>query len=161
MRSPQILWLGVLLTLVATAAPPAVAGPMGPKGGDKPLKVFVQQPGQLFCPSSALVFEKMVIPGGRCFTLLLVRETAGTSLAFAEPELGVPPGQLVRLNTPAGAKLKGRIFFLVPVQTTIILIPVNTITLVPVRIEDFGPRLMIVLLGTPSPNVTVIFSVRL
>ena len=133
---------------------------MGPKG-EKPLRVFSQQPGQRFCPSSALVLGNIVIPAGRCYTLLLVRETGGTFLAFAAPDLGIPPGQLVRLTTPAGAKLRGRIFFLVPIQTTTVLIPVNTITLVSVRVEDFGPKVAFVVVGRPSPGVTVVFSVRL
>ncbi len=160
MRGSRFLWPVLTLSLVLAAVLPAVAGPMGPKG-ENPRRVFVQQPGQRFCPSSALVFGNKIIPAGRCYTLLLIRETGGTFLAFAAPDLGIPPGQLVRLTTPAGAKLRGRIFFLVPIQTTTVLIPVNTITLVLVRVEDFGPKLAIVLVGTPSPNVTVLFSVRL
>jgi hypothetical protein len=78
-----------------------------------------------------------------------------------EPGAKIPPGQLVRLSTPAGPKLRGRIFFVVPLETPVVLVPLNTITLVATRIEDFGTRLAIVLVGTPSPNLTVIFSVRL
>jgi hypothetical protein len=33
--------------------------------------------------------------------------------------------------------------------------------LVATRIEDYGPRLAIVLVGTPSPNLTVVLSVQL
>jgi len=146
----------VLLLLLTVASFPAVAGP---RGG--PVKVLVQEPGQLFCPSAALVFQNIVIQPGRCYVLFVMRDDHSTFLAFAAPEAKIPRGQLVRLTTPAGAKLKGRIFFLVPIRTTAVLVPVNTITLVPVRIEDAGAKLSIVLIGTPSPNVTVIFSVRL
>jgi hypothetical protein len=90
-----------------------------------------------------------------------MRDSRGTFLAFASPEARIPHGQLVRLNTPAGPKLKGRIFFLVPIQTAVVLVPVNTITLVATRIEDFGPRVSIILIGTPVPNLTVIFSAKL
>jgi hypothetical protein len=82
------------------------------------------------------------------------------SLAFVPPDAHIPPGQLVRLNTPAGPKLKGRMF-LVPIQTAVVLVPVNTVTLVATRIEDTGPRLAITLVGVPAPNVTVIFSAHL
>ncbi len=156
MTNIRSVLLVLLLALTLAVASPAGAGP---KGG--PIKVLVQEPGQLFCPSSALVFQNIVIQPGRCYVLFLMRDGHGTFLAFAAPEAKIPPGQLVRLTTPAGAKLKGRIFFLVPIRTTAVLVPVNTITLVPVRIEDAGAKLSIVLIGTPSPNVTVIFSVRL
>ncbi len=155
MTSIRSLLLMSLLALTLAVAFPAVAGP---KGG--PVKVLVQKPGQLFCPSGALVFQNVVIQPGRCYVLFLMRDSQGTFLAFAAPEAKVPPGQLVRLTTPAGAKLKGRIFYLVPIQMTAVLVPANTITLVPVRIEDAGEKLSIVLIGTPRPNVTVIFSVR-
>ncbi len=158
MTTIRSLLLVLLLVLTLAVAFPAVAGP-GPKGG--PVKVLVQEPGQLFCPSAALVFQNIVIQPGRCYVLFLMRDSHGTFLAFAAREAKIPPGQLVRLTTPAGAKLKGRIFFLVPIQTTAVLVPVDTIRLVPVRIEDAGPKLSIVLIGTPNPNVTVIFSVRL
>ena len=39
----------------------------------------------------------------------------------------VPPGQIVRMGTPAGAKLKGRLFYLVPVNAPVTIIPVDTI----------------------------------
>lgn len=143
----------VVLTLVLVAL--AQAGPRWARERE----VVVPQ-GRVFCPSTVLVRGNIVIQPGRCFNLAIVRNIQGTFLAFTEPEIGIPPGQLVRLSTPAGAKLRGRIFFLVPLQTTAVFVPVNTIVLVPVRVEDFGPRVSITVINTPSPNLTVIFNAQ-
>ena len=77
---------------------------------------------------------------------LKLRDDRRTFLAFVPPDAHIPPGQLVRLNTPAGPKPKGRMF-LVPIQTAVVLVPVNTVTLVATRIEDIGARLAITLVG--------------
>ncbi len=154
MRETRLAALAVVvltLALVATAQ----AGPRVVRERE----VVVQQ-GKVFCPSTVLIHGNIVIQPGRCFTLAVLRNAQGTFLAFAEPGIGIPPGQLVRLTTPAGAKLRGRIFFLVPIQTTAILVPVNTIALVPVRVEDFGPRVSITIINTPSPNLTIIFNAQ-
>lgn len=60
-----------------------------------------------------------------------------------------------------GAKVKGRIFYVIPIRTTAVLMPANTITLVAVRVDDFGPKLSITLISVPTPNLVVIFTVRL
>ncbi len=148
-----VLILLLTVTLTAGAAPKAKSA--------KPLKVKVYAQGEAFCPTAVLVFGSIIIQAGRCYTLFILRESPGTFLAFADPGAKIPPGQLVRLTTPAGAKVKGRIFYLVPIQTTAVLVPLNTITLAAVRVEDFGPRLTIVLTSTAVPNVTVTFTVRL
>ncbi len=151
--------LSLALVLVLALGTLSIAAP-GPKM--KPLKVKLYNQGEVFCPSGALVYGNVIIQSGRCYSLFLLRESSGTFLAFGPPGPPmVPPGQLVRLSTPAGAKVKGRIFYLVPIQTTAVLVPVNTITLVGVRVEDFGPRVNVVLVGVPAPNVVVIFNVRL
>ena len=154
------LWLAGFINVVL-AVSPAVAGPKWQSGGPEgpPSKVLARNAGQLFCPSATLVYGTIVIPTGRCYMLSVLRNSGGTFLAFVPPDTKIPPGQLVRLNTPAGPKLNGRMF-LVPIQTNVVLVPLNTVTLVATRIEDFGPRLAIVLVGTPAPNLTVIFSVH-
>ncbi len=117
--------------------------------------------GQAFCPSSALVFHSIIIKPGRCYVLLTLRNSQGTFLAFAAPDTMIPPGQLVRMNTPAGAKFRGRIFYLVPIQTGAELIPMDTVTVVAVRVEDSGPQLSITLVDTPVPNLMIVFDVHL
>ncbi len=143
--------LVVLAVVAATAAP-------GPKV--RPVKLYEE--GEGFCPSAALVYGNVIIEPGRCYTLFILHATSGTFLAFGPPGPPmIPPGQLVRLSTPAGAKVRGRFFYLVPIQTSVILVPVNTVALVGVRVEDLGPRVSIALIGVPAPNVVVIFNVRL
>jgi hypothetical protein len=62
----------------------------------------------------------------------------------------IPPGP-VWLDTPAGPKLKRRLF-LVPLATEIAIVPVNSIALVPARIDDSETQLTIVVLKTAAPN---------
>jgi hypothetical protein len=67
---------------------------------------------------------------------------------------------LVRLTTPAGEKLRGHIFYLVPIVPAVPIVPIGTAIQITVRSEDEGPRLSLTIIGTPSPNLTVIFTVR-
>ncbi len=155
----RVTW-GLLLVLIPVLAlgTPSIAAP-GPKAN--PLKVKIYNQGEAFCPSAALVSGSVIVQSGTCYTLFVLREATGTFLAFGPPGPPmIPPGQLVRLSTPAGAKVRGRISYLIPIQTAVVLVPVNTITVVGARVEDFGPRLNIVLVGVPAPNVVVIFNVR-
>ena len=159
-RRIRALWPAMVLVFVLTSG--AGAGPKG-STDDHHGKSFTRNRGELFCPAAPLaplVRGGIIIPAGRCYVLSVLRDDRGTFLAFAPPDAHIPPGQLVRLNTPAGPKLKGRMF-LVPIQAAAVLVPVNTVTLVATHIEDTGPRLAITLVGMPVPNVTVIFSVQL
>ncbi len=158
MKGLRIVAAIVLVVFAVSSA--AVAGPYKAKPG-KPLRVKIHTQGQVFCPASALVFGNIVITSGRCYVVYVLRDVRGTFLAFAPPGAFIPPGQLVRLSTPAGAKLRGRIFYLVPIQTTAVIVPMNTISLVAFRAEDFGPQMVLILTSAPSPNVSVTFVVRL
>ena len=154
-----ILSTSIALLVILTLASASVAAP-GPKG-PKPLKIKVHAAGELFCPTSVLVYGNVVIATGRCYIVYVLRDSRGTFLAFVAPNAKIPPGQIVRLSTPAGAKVKGRIFYLVPIQTTAVVVPMNSIMLVAVKAEDFGPKLSLTIVGTPTPNLTVVFNVRL
>jgi hypothetical protein len=156
-------WCAIVLGFALTSA--ASAGPKwstndAPGDKDHHGKSFTRNRGELFCPTAPLVYGNMIIPARQCYVLSVLRDGRGTFLAFVPPDAHIPPGQLVRLNTPAGPKLKGRMF-LVPIQTPVVLVPINTVTLVATRIEDTGPRLAITLLGVPVPNLTTVFGVRL
>ncbi|MGH2397267.1 MAG: hypothetical protein ACRDFW_09805 [bacterium] len=157
MRRIGSLVLCLLLVLALTATASAAPKSKGPK----PAKVKVHAAGDLFCPTNVLVYGGVVISAGRCYLVYALRDSRGTFLAFAAPNAKIPPGQIVRLSTPAGAKVKGRIFYLVPIQTTAVLMPANSIMLVGIRAEDLGPRYSVTIVGIPSPNVGVIFNVRL
>lgn len=151
------LFAGLLVVLLSVA----LLGLAADAKPAKPLKVKVYGQGQVYCPASVLVAGGIIIRTGRCYTLYVIRDGRGTFLAFAQPQAFIPPGQIVRLNTPAGAKVKGRIFYLVPIQTTAVLVPLNTMTLVAVRVEDFGPQVAFVLTSVSAPNLTLVFQVRL
>jgi len=151
---PMALAALLALSLVA----PSNAAP-GPKAKPRKVKVFTQN--AAFCPAAALVYGNVVIQSGRCYTLFVLRDARGTFLAFGPPGPPlIPPGQIVRLGTPAGAKVRGRIFYLIPMRSTVTLVPVNTVMPVAVRVEDFGPKLTITLVSAPAPNLVVIFTVR-
>lgn len=154
-RVTALMLVLVLLTSLLSVAAPAGAKPA------KPAKVKSYKAGELFCPAGLLVFGNIIIQSGRCYVLFVLRDGNGTFLAFAAPDTKIPPGQLVRLHTPAGAKLRGRIFYLVPMRTTAAVVPMDSLMLVAVRADDFGPQLSLTIVGTPAPNLTVIFSVRL
>ena len=129
----------------------------GPKAKpSKGPKVKIHAKGETFCPGSALVLGNVVIASGRCYTVYTMRDTRGTFLAFGDPDYRIPPGQIVRLSTPAGAKVKGRIFYLVPLRPSAVIIPMNSIGLVSFRTTDYGPRLTLTLMGVPA-NVSVTF----
>lgn len=113
--------------------------------------------GTAFCPTSRLSAGGIVIRSGRCYTLFLVRDVRGVFLAFGPPAGMIPPGQIVRLSTPAGAKAKGRIFYWVPLHTRVALLPINTIKAVGARVQTDGPRVVFALTGVPASNITVVF----
>lgn len=143
-----------VLMVAALAALPAVAGP-GPKGGPaappgQGQKPVVRDAGQVYCPSRPLVSGNVIVPAGRCYMLSVLRDRTGTFLAFVPQGERVPRGQLVRLDTPAGPKLKGRLF-LIPLSTGVGLVPLNTLRLVPAQISDFGSVVHFVLTGLPGP----------
>ena len=157
MRVIRFVSLVMLLVLPLTMVSPAAADH---EREWKRRKVRFHDRGELFCPSATLLFDDVIIERGRCFVLSVLREPHGTFLAFVAPGAGIPAGQLI-LTSPGGFRLRQRILFLVPIRTQVVLVPVNTITFVPVRVEDFGPRLAIVLIGARHPGVTVVFNVRL
>ncbi len=152
-----VAFMAAVLTLALVTV--ANAGP-GPKPRGHQQEEVVEQ-GRTFCPSTALVYGRTVIRPGRCYGLAILRDTRGAFLAFTEPGIEIPHGQLVRLNTPAGAKLKGRIFYLVPLRATAEFVPINAIQLVPVRVDDFGPSVSFTIINAVSPNLTVVFSAQL
>ncbi len=156
MRSICLIGLFVGLVLGLKGEPVALAGPKA-----KRVAVKGYAAGEVFCVSNPLVAVpgSVVIQAGRCYRIGILRTFEGTFLAFLDPDYHLPPGQLVRLRTPAGLKLRGRIFYLVPIQA-VVGIPVDSFLLVPIRVEDLGPRLVIVVTDTSLPRIVVRFEVR-
>lgn len=120
-------------------------------------KVIVVEPGRTFCPSTTLVHGDIAIQPGRCFWLAILRDAQGTFLVFAEPGMAIPPGQTVRLDTPEGEILRGRIVYRVPIAATAV-VPDDAIGLARIRIDDFGPRIRLTIVNpAPSPNLVLTF----
>ncbi len=152
MRAVRVL--AVILLAVMLGATVVWARP-------KVRRVKHYQAGEVFCASHALMaVGDRVLIRERCYVVGLLRDSRGTFLAFLDPGVRLPPGQLVRLTTPAGEKVRGRIFYLVPVRA-VVAVPLDTLILVPIRVEDEGSRLIVILTGPGQPNLTVVFNVRL
>ncbi len=159
MKIVRLVSLILALALVAAAAPPGAAD--GEHRG-KPKWVRVHPRGQAFCPSNTLVSRGgVVIERGRCFVVSVIRERRGTFLAFFQPSVVMPAGNVIALSSPLGVRLREQVVFLVPIATTAALVPVNTIVFVPVQEEFFGAQESLLLVAPASPSVTVIFNVRL
>lgn len=151
MRRAQLITALALLMLTITQA--AETAP-----ATKP-RTVTYEPGQEFCPKRALLAKNVVVQPGRCYALFVLRDNRGTFLAFASPEAKIPPGQLVRLTTPEGTKFRSYVFYLVPLVTTVTLVPNGMATSAAVRETDEGTQLSLTILGK-TPAITVTFAVR-
>jgi hypothetical protein len=157
-RGLRVLSIALVLALVLTSG--AFAGPGGKdKKGGRPVKVKIHKKGEVFCPAAAMVVGAVIVRPGRCYVVAIVRDRRGSFLAFLPRDAKIPPGQLVRLNTRAGAKIKAKIVYLVPVHT-VAAVPVDGLSLVGLRVEDTGPKMSLTILGLPSAGVTVVFNIR-
>ena len=160
MRARVLVLALVLLLAVGT-----------PAAADRKAKAYKE--GQVYCTAGALVMGPVVIQGGRCYLLGVYRDTRGTFLAFINPAVLVTPGQLIRLDSSAGHRLRAQIVYLVPIHMSGLVvapIPVNTIQLVAIREEhrhddddDGDPRsdrTVLVIAGMPTPELSVTFILR-
>lgn len=90
----------------------------------------------------------VTIAGGRCYTFYLLRNSGGSFLGFGPPGPPmIPPGQIVRLGTPAGAKMNGRMLYMVPLPRPATGIPLGSIRLADVRIVWESGRFVIYIPG--------------
>lgn len=153
MRTPILLILAAALTLAA-APPPAQGAP-----GEPVPRVEDIDARQVYCPRTVLTFGGIVIRGDRCYTLLVLRDARGIFLAFADPGVKIPPGQLVRLRTPAGAKVKGRIFYLVPLRVSPAVIALDAVVPATARVQRSGTQVTIVITSL-GPGVSVVFRIK-
>jgi len=152
MRSRRCLVLAAALLLVLSMVPPAWARDS--------TRVVVVDHGGLFCAPRTLILRQVIIPAERCFKLAVFRQRHGAFLAFLDPAVAVP-ARRVDIVSPGGFVVRERILFLVPIETTeeiVTVVPVNNLLLVPVRVEDTGPRLTIFL--TDFRGLFVRFSTR-
>ncbi|MDR7483126.1 MAG: hypothetical protein QN183_05015 [Armatimonadota bacterium] len=139
-------WLLALPLLTQVALGAVQAAPAGklPGAHVKVVTVKVKQDRDAWCFDNVVRLGGIVIAGGRCYTFYVVRTAAGAFLGFGPPGPPmIPPGQLVRLGTPAGAKVKGRLFYLVPIPVSAVVIPVDTVRVVQVVVRPEPERLVV------------------
>lgn len=159
-----------LLLLVLLALP--AMSPVRASAKNRHVKVTEYAEGHAYCPNRALVIGNMIVPGGRCYRLAVLRDNRGAFLAFLDPAVRLHSGEIERLDSSDGRTVWGHIVLLVPMQSTsqIALIPVNTIQLIRLREEDeedededeghvSRSRLIVVLPNSPIPNLSVTFVV--
>ncbi len=140
--------VALLLVPAAFALAEPQARPEAPEMKYKPKADAVGRQGDAFCFDRAMSLGNVVVAGGRCYTFYLVRTLDGSFLAFGPPGPPmIPPGQIVRLGTPAGAKLKGRLFYTVPLPRPITTIAVGSMRFVNVRIVWESGRIVIYIPG--------------
>src|SRR2546428_13292891 len=136
MRISRVIAMTIVLVLAITSFWPALPAEAKPA---KPAKVKNYKAGEVFCPAGLLVFGNIVIQSGRCYLLFVLRDDRGTFLAFAAPDTKIPPGQLGRLHTPAGAKMQGPTFYLLPIRTSAAVVPMDSVMLIVARAAVFRP----------------------
>ncbi|MDR7421396.1 MAG: hypothetical protein QN159_02875 [Armatimonadota bacterium] len=139
------------VVLAALLAAPALARPGRPASGPGVAPgatslVLPSKQGDAYCFQRAVTIHGVVLAGGRCYTFYALNTASGAFLGVgpAGPPM-IPPGQLVRLNTPAGAKHKGRLFYLIPLRAQVIGVPVNVMQFVTVQFSLAGGRLIFAL----------------
>ncbi len=97
-----------------------------------------------YCFQRSLFFGGIIITGGRCYNFYLVHTAGGVFLGFGpQGQLLVPPGEVVRLGTPAGHKLKGKLFYLIPMAGYVAPIPVESIQFLQVQAGLRGNRIVV------------------
>jgi len=139
------VWL-LASAAIATAEPQARPEP--PVAVGKPKADEVRRQGDAYCFDRAMSLGNVVVAGGRCYTFYLMRTSGGSFLGFGPPGPPmIPPGQLVRMGTPAGAKLRGRMFYTVPLPRPLTGIPVGAIRFTNVRIVWESGRIVIYVPG--------------
>lgn len=144
-----------LLVPVALAAAEPQARPEPPGTVGRPGVDAVRRQGDAYCFDRPMSLGNVVVAGGRCYTFYLVRTSGGSFLGFGPPGPPmIPPGQIVRMGTPAGAKLKGRMFYTVPLPRPLTGIPVGSIRFINVRIAWESGRIVIYIPGITAGGST-------
>lgn len=111
--------------------------------------------GNGYCFANTLVVAGITIGGNRCYNFYLLRTTVGSFLGFGPP--GTPivtPGQMLRLNSPAGAQIRSRMLYMVPLPASAASnLPVNAAQFVALRIAGGAARALI--FSVPTGGQTV------
>lgn len=173
----RFLALPILLALASSSSCPAPVGANQRHG----TRVTDYAEGHPLCPVRRLIIGDVTVRGGHCYVVVVVRDGETPFVAFADPPLRIPQGQVARLDTPEGMGLRARILYRVPmpaqVSAQMLGIPPNTMQLVRLHEEDeieetgtpqqgleitrvVQARLTVILTGAPQPAMSVTFAVR-
>ncbi len=121
-----------------------------------PAVVSILPAGQAFCPPRTLTVGSVILSQGRCFNVFLLRSTQRAFFALVPTgAVFIPPGQFVHLHTALGQQITSRTIVLLSLPSPVTFIPINTVGLIIVRIEDFGSRFSIGLPGGPTTVLVV------
>lgn len=145
------------------------------------VRVTEYNAGHPLCPVRRFVIGNVAVRGGHCYIPVVVRDSEGTFLAFADPPLRIHRDQLVSLDSPGGISLRARILYRVPMPAQMsgetLPIPMNTLQLARLRQEDevedsgnpqegfevthvLSSRLTVIMTGAPLPGTSVTFVVH-
>ena len=142
--------LGTLIIALILATVPVTQAWAWPAG------VNILHAGQAFCPPRTLTVGSVVLSQGRCFNVFLLRSTQRAFFALVPTGVVfIPPRQFVRFDTLLGQQITSRTIVFLPLPSPVASIPINTIGLVIVRIEDVGSRFLIGLPGGPTTVLVV------
>lgn len=171
----RLLVLPILLALALSC--PFQAGAYQMHG----VRVTDYAEGHPLCPVRRIIIGDVAVRGGHCYVVVVVRDGETPVVAFVDPPVRIPRGQLARLDTPEGMGLRARILYRVPMPAQapaeMLSIPPNTMQLVRLRQEDeveetgssqeglevtrvVRSRLTVILTGAPQPAAGVTFAVH-
>ena len=153
-------WLASVLTCLVLLAPLATVRAEPPAGD---IREYPPETPEVrgTCFERGLVLGPVIISGSRCYNFYLLRTDAGGFLGFGPP--GPPiiaPGQVVRLNTPAGVQARERLLYLIPLPVVLTAIPVNSMRSIAVQVGSAGGRVVISVQGASERPFELAFSQR-
>jgi hypothetical protein len=154
--------LTIALLALLVAAPVSIGWAEAPGAETHPPAADAEPNGNGYCFANTLVIGSIVInAGNRCYTFYAVRTVAGTFLGFGPPGTPiVPPGQIVRLNTPAGGHFRSRLFYMVPLRVQATTLPVDAAQFVALRVARGNGRGLLFTVPVPGRPVEVAVAQR-
>jgi hypothetical protein len=114
--------------------------------------VIVPGQGGVYCSPRPLPIGNITLRAGTCFKLAALRDSTGTYLAFLRPTAPIMPDQIASAAQPPDPNAPR---FVVPVTATAAL-PLNTMTLIPARIETRGAETRVIAMGGALATTIVI-----
>lgn len=153
-------WFASVLTCLTLLAPAATVRAEPPAGDIRDIPEPAPEV-RSTCFEQGLALGPIIIPGSRCYNFYLLRTDAGGFLGFGPP--GPPmiaPGQSVLLNSPAGAQVRNRLMYLIPLPVALTAIPMNSMRSIAVQISGGAGRVVVSIQGASERPIELAFSQR-